>query len=507
LWRAFRWLIQTTDGTQTVKISPNALRAIVGIVTGEIHCLAIQVDVLRIKKERPDTFLTIKTFLAVWQTTLPNDMPVWFADATGRADLLGTLADRKVADMTPPGRLASLTRAVQLPRDITRKTSAKTVAHLLRGILATHPDAKRVGLIGHQPHIKALLVERSKGFDKTLLDDETRSRIERSAYFGQGIDRSSNGWLDCDLLIVLGTPRIGDDGIRARLIQAGKINAAAHDGDWGDRDWEGRTESGHPVAVCGRGYLDPDWSQADRDQVRSGLLQAVGRGRGCLAEGVPVVVASTENLGLPIASTVSTGAAEAAAAVAAALKGTATMRTGHPSLTLTIKPDETAEKDEHVKMGGGSAVVSVPLKRSIKGFETMRTGHPSLTLPIEPAITTTAIAGKIGKSVNYTSRLLAEAAEAGLVERLPGRKSGWSLPTEVTEPPPELPFPPGLPPTPDFDAMPTEAESAAVERTLAEVAAMPCWGDDWTTEERDIYILEREAVSGFGIPPPVTEPL
>jgi len=54
----------------------------------------------------------------------------------------------------------------------------------------------------HRPHVDALLAE------KSLLGG-LRSRIHKSAYFGEGKDRASNDWhLQCDLFVVLGTPRV-----------------------------------------------------------------------------------------------------------------------------------------------------------------------------------------------------------------------------------------------------------------------------------------------------------
>jgi len=379
---------------------------------------------------------TQKTFMAVWETGLPVDVPVWFADATGRAELLSQLTGGKhVADRTPQGRLERPTRAVQLDRDITRATAPKTVAAWLRGILAAHPEATRIGVIGHRPHIKQLMGKKSD-----LLDESTKSRICRHAYFGEGIDRASNGWLDCDLLIILGSPRIGDVGIRQRLIRAGQIEGARRNGDWGDLAWEGRTESGQTVTIQGRGYRDPDWAVAARDEVIAGLIQAAGRGRPVLADGVPVIVVTTENLAIPI-----------------------------------------ADSAEIRKISGAVANVSKTLNSLIK------------RLPYIETVTTTAVAVKIGKSVQYTGHLLAEAAAAGLVERLPGRFAGWTVPGEVG---------------------PGEAQHTAVapahQREHAEpprsstprrTTSPPTWPPpDWTPEDLAEWQDEREAIAWEGQP-------
>lgn len=51
----------------------------------------------------------------------------------------------------------------------------------------------------------------------------------------------------------------------------------------------------------GKGYGDPSWAGMQNLLVREALLQAVGRGRGVISKGVPVVVVSNEPLGLPLA--------------------------------------------------------------------------------------------------------------------------------------------------------------------------------------------------------------
>jgi len=53
--------------------------------------------------------------------------------------------------------------------------AAHSVAGWLVAVLAKYPDAKRVGVIGHRPHIEALTTG-------DLLDKQTRSRIVRHGY-------------------------------------------------------------------------------------------------------------------------------------------------------------------------------------------------------------------------------------------------------------------------------------------------------------------------------------
>ena len=127
-------------------------------------------------------------------------------------------------------------------------------------------------------------------------------RMVRTAYFGSGSERASNDWYKgCDLVIVAGTPRVNAVAIRERLCQLGEFDAAGIDGDWGEVQWRGRTQSGEARIVRGRGYQQPDWWKAHQSLVRAAIVQAVGRGRGVLEDGCDVIVISNEECGLPLA--------------------------------------------------------------------------------------------------------------------------------------------------------------------------------------------------------------
>ena len=56
----------------------------------------------------------------------------------------------------------------------------------------------------HREHVTAI---RGTAGGASVLDGVTRSRIAMVGYF-RGASAGSNSWLDCDLLIVLGTPRV-----------------------------------------------------------------------------------------------------------------------------------------------------------------------------------------------------------------------------------------------------------------------------------------------------------
>lgn len=242
---------------------------------------------------------TMKSLVAVWKTDLPKRSPVWIGDATANAVEMGTLIGRPVNDCTPTGRLESQVPPVQVCQDITRgMKKTENVAAMLRGAMSLpeHRDKQRIGIIGHKPHIEALLRKRLP-----LLDDATRARITKAAHFGEGPERASNDWHDnCDLIVVLGTPRVPPAAVVNELIRQGKMDAARRDGRWESYRWEAKNTAGQVVQIEGSRYADEDWHAAHRGLVYATIVQAVGRGRGNLTNGVPVVLFSNEQTGFTV---------------------------------------------------------------------------------------------------------------------------------------------------------------------------------------------------------------
>jgi hypothetical protein len=201
---------------------------------------------------------------------------------------------RPVRDLTPQGAVLPHHQTVQIipTRDVTKACKPATVLPLLRGLLHDLPY-RCVGLLTHQHLAKAL---------PDLLREPYRGRLAQVSYFGGGMDRGSNAWIGdgaCDALIILGTPRVGGDAVRLHLRRLGKRRAANRslaeigwEADW----WSGVTAAGRRVTVRCWHYVDHDWHAAYCSLVRSELVQAAGRGRGILPEGIPVFVVSTENL-------------------------------------------------------------------------------------------------------------------------------------------------------------------------------------------------------------------
>jgi hypothetical protein len=233
-----------------------------------------------------------------WRPAIPAVASVIMLDATSDADNVAAVAGRPVDDRTPAGRLEGAHQVVQITDDITRGASSRTVAGIVDAFLAANPAVTRLGIIGHQPHIRDLV-----GADDApgLLGSQL-GRVAMSCWFGAGPDRASNRWhVDCDHVLVLGTPRINPGEYRRWLVGHGLEDAAQlEDGGWVPRPWEGTTVDGDPVVVQRGGYQDATWDRAYRATTTAALMQAVGRGRSLLAEGVPVTVITNEPLGLPI---------------------------------------------------------------------------------------------------------------------------------------------------------------------------------------------------------------
>ena len=214
----------------------------------------------------------------------------WWQDATGDVALLQRLLGAFVRDMTPHGQLERLQAVEVVPVDISRKTVIQTVANAIRMTVMTS-GCQRLGIIGHKNHVDLLRSEEDQ-----LLIPEIRARIHRFSYFGAGLDRGSNQWLQCDRLLVLGTPRVGDDAIREELWRDGDRNAAQiRDPGWTKYTWQARAAGYQDkvVTVVGRCYSDPAWHQACLRVTRAAMRQALGRGRAILDCGVPATISPT----------------------------------------------------------------------------------------------------------------------------------------------------------------------------------------------------------------------
>ena len=216
----------------------------------------------------------------------------WWQDATGDLQQLQHLVGRRVCDMTPDGRLELQQDVEVVPIDISRKTAISKVVDAIRMLIMTS-DCRRLGVIGHKIHIDQLTAEVSE-----LLAPEIRERIHMISYYGAGLDRGSNQWLECDRLLILGTPRIGDDAIREELWRSGQPEEAVIcEPGWVEYSWAARmADSNEQTIIAGRSYSNPVWHQACLRVTRAAMRQALGRARAILDEGVPATIWTTDEL-------------------------------------------------------------------------------------------------------------------------------------------------------------------------------------------------------------------
>lgn len=224
-----------------------------------------------------------------------------------------------------------------------------------------------IGVICHRPHLNVV----------TSLGGEFGRRIVKTAYFGSGDERSSNDWHEkCDLIVIVGTPRIPPAEIASYLVQVGEVEAVCNQAEWGALAWQGRTESNEFVKVDGYGYRDEVWQRAHRDLVRGSLVQAIGRGRGILDTGCEVVVLSNEECGLAVSD------------AATRRLSSSTIRVLEALAELTIQ-------------------------------------NPNNPIIGKRIVSTGEIAAKVGLSPIQTRKILRELDKQGYVRKM-GDRSGWT---------------------------------------------------------------------------------
>lgn len=278
----------------------DVLRLVVGYACGELHQLCAVVDEHHEQKKKS---VFTKGILAVWKTELPTDAVIWFEDASSTAPFLKELVGKEVLDKTPNGRLDFTRRPIQYVScfkddgttaklDVTKTQCLKEFRGIVRGVLALYPLAKKIGIITHRKHAAEI----------SNMAPLWRNRISKVEYFNSGKDRASNEWLDCDLILVIGTPRVPPSSVRDALIRLGRQQDAEFDGGFSSLKWEGKTVDGNVIAVEGLGYAHPSWNELHSHLVKETLRQAVGRGRAVTEKAVQVVVASNESIGIPLAS-------------------------------------------------------------------------------------------------------------------------------------------------------------------------------------------------------------
>ena len=267
----------------------NALQLAIGYSFGRLKSLFAKVEEYRVAGGQ----INVRNFLVgFWQTELPNQT-IWFEDGSSDLKMLETLTGLPVTDQTPIGKIKNQIEPIQFTqKDITKSTLPSTVRSIVRGLLAKYNHCKNVGIICHKCHVSEI----------ESLSSYWKNRIRKVSYFHSGEDRASNDWLNCDLLVVLGTPRVPPSAVRNLLLAFGKIEAAKYDSAFVSFSWNGMNEKGDFVEVIGKKYLNSDWDWANSLLVKETLRQTIGRARSITPEAIPVVLISTEPLDLIISA-------------------------------------------------------------------------------------------------------------------------------------------------------------------------------------------------------------
>ena len=289
-----------------VEVDRDALRLAVRAITGGLDSLWVQVEDGD-KRKKKDDYTPPRSAVAVgcWRTALPFDsLPVVVCDATTTHEQLERLSGVEVQDITPTGEPVRVHPATQYVQDVTRATSPAVVASIIVGVCNAHPELERVAVLLLKPHWEAIFGSEAV---EDLLPPDVRRRIVWDTFYGSGADRGSNIVHNvAQMLIVIGTVRPRPADVRRRLIQWGlPVAAGLAAPQWGTVS---RSEVGKKMPPggaerldwSGRGYAEHDWQMAAESITLAATRQAVGRARGICADGIPVVVVSTEQLGLPV---------------------------------------------------------------------------------------------------------------------------------------------------------------------------------------------------------------
>src|SRR5262249_25078350 len=149
------------------------------------------------------------------------------------AEEVEALTGRPVTDITPDGELARRHPVVQIAHDVKIGTAPKRVRGVLAAVLALLPGFRRVGVGCHQRH-EAARARACPGLGV--------------GPFGGPDGRGSNEWYrECDVLVILGTPRVPPAAVRTELLRLGKLEAAGLDergAGWGRVEWDGAGTNG-----------------------------------------------------------------------------------------------------------------------------------------------------------------------------------------------------------------------------------------------------------------------
>lgn len=398
LWRAMSDL--------KVYPSGDVVRVVKALVNGDLESISIRVDQVfaptaqggggptkegTTKKEPPKK--TVKTLSAVWRPPLPAGATIWISDATSTKADIEALVGRPVVDATPRGRLRKRHAVLQIAHDIKKSTSTNKAVGYLRALMTAPRIRKyhRIGVICDRVHVPAIKgTAQKKGVEN--LEPELRERIAKVEYYRSGKSRGSNDWIrDCDLLVVLGTPRVPPEVVKARLLQLGHTKAAERDGKWVGKDyWSAITPTGRRRIIRTMGYRDWDWHQAAHAIVNAELQQAIGRARIICEDGIPVIVISCERLGIPVAD-------------------------------FFLEPMGNSEFFALQAIEELSALFSTGEANGTVSYNRYIVENSA-----DSQVGTKQVAEKISLEERQTRKILLRLADRGLIERI-GQRGGWRL--------------------------------------------------------------------------------
>ncbi|MBD3672749.1 MAG: DUF3854 domain-containing protein [Planctomycetaceae bacterium] len=396
LWKKIEYYRQLPENKGFV-INGTALRTVVDAI--QMKCDLV-IRPARMSQEAAEIIVT-------WKTPIPAGPKIWLADGSEALhNVQSSIGSLVVSDRTPKGKIRRQKLVCQIPRMIRKKTSPSTVKKLVRDVLSRLPDHRKVGLIVHRKHLSAI---------KELKAREFPTQIHRFTHFRSGEDTGSNSWLDCDVLIILGTPYVPPRAIQKELIRQGKIEAANRDGLWGDRFWYGQSIDQRAVTISSRGYRDPDWHDAYKCVVRSKLIQGMERSRSYLPYGIPLtLVFSLEPLGIPVFDK-------------KWFKGVSLTE----SRLLTVLSQEAQKAGlsgwSKKKCSVGIAAtdcISNPIQRVADIFAVAFSGAYSINQNAQRGVATSVLAKKLNVSARTVRDQLKNLSEKDLVLRI-GKRSGW----------------------------------------------------------------------------------
>lgn len=388
----------------------DAVKLCKSVAGGDLAELAVRVDQIfapgREKK-------IAKSIIGTWRIKIPSNVPLWLCDATADPAEVEKLIGRPILNATPSGNIEQKHRIRQIPLDVKKTSSPGTAVAILRGVLAAFPEARRVGVITHQAHLPAIAGTSRKKPEHNL-DHGCRQRISMVEHYHSGASRGSNQWLgECDLIVLLGTPRVPPSTIRERLIRTGRAEAASKPIDdriWEAYTWTGKTESGQECEVECLGYKDAEWAAAYKSVVSAELRQAIGRGRAICENGIDVVAVTNEPLGFPI---VDKDIFPIESHNISILQAIADLTGGETTVQEEAKLSDAFPKGADETSGEG-LTAAAPI---------YIIGQPTLS---NAAVTSSQIAAKVGKSCGRTIKNLNVLLDSGLVEKI-GLRGGWRL--------------------------------------------------------------------------------